>query len=143
MSRFVTLKPIYSLYTVIEYDANTDSVLEVVEADYNNCNKGNPIKAYHDGKTKIQLDRSGPFYFISGAEDHCEKGEKLVVKVLSAMHGARSPSPAPAPAPSLAPSSAGYYAPAPAPASDGRCLKLETLSWIALLVGGLVGFALV
>ncbi|KAL3533064.1 hypothetical protein ACH5RR_006585, partial [Cinchona calisaya] len=121
-------------FIVMEYDANSDSVLEVVEADYKSCNKSNPIKAFHDGKTKIQLDRSGPFYFISGAENHCQKGQKLVVEVLSAKHASSGPAPAP--------SSAGNYSPATAPANDGHSLQLGTMSVIALMVGCLAAFAL-
>ncbi|KAA8522860.1 hypothetical protein F0562_009283 [Nyssa sinensis] len=96
-----------------KYDAKSDSVLQVTEEDYKSCNKAKPIKAFKDGNTKIELDRSGLFYFISGAEGHCEKGQKLVVRVLSAKHGSSggslSPSPAPAPFPAV------FLAPAPGP----------------------------
>ncbi|CAI9098817.1 OLC1v1035530C1 [Oldenlandia corymbosa var. corymbosa] len=117
---------------VLEYDANNDSVLEVSEADYNTCNKDNPIRAFHDGRTRIQLDRSGPFYFISGADGHCQQGQKLEVRVLSPRHGSRvQASPAPAPF---------AYAPAPAPANGGHLgLKLEIG---AVVLGSLVAFAL-
>lgn len=122
---------IFVCYTVLEYDANNDSVLEVVEADYKSCKKGNPVKAFHDGKTKIELDRSGPFYFISGADGHCEKGQKLVVEVLSAERGSIGRSPASAPYP---------YAPAPAPANGAdHGSKLGFMGGSALM-GGILTF---
>ncbi|GLT43687.1 hypothetical protein SLA2020_176210 [Shorea laevis] len=81
-----------------KYDSKVDSVLEVTKADYESCNATKPIKEYKDGNAKVELDRSGAFYFISGAKGHCEKGEKLVVVVMSQKHhGMESPAPAPAP----------------------------------------------
>ncbi|KAJ0030041.1 hypothetical protein Pint_14391 [Pistacia integerrima] len=32
-----------------------------------------------DGNTTVELDRWGNYYFISGAEGHCEKGQKLEI----------------------------------------------------------------
>ncbi|XP_073060124.1 early nodulin-like protein 14 [Primulina eburnea] len=92
---------------VLKYDSKTDSVLEVTEENYKNCNKSNPIESHSDGNTKFTLDKGGPFFFISGAEGHCEKGQKLEIKVLSAEHNhlpvAQEPSHhAPAPSPSTA-----------------------------------------
>lgn len=125
----------------MEYDPKSDSVLEVTQADYKNCNKTNPIKSFHDGKTKIVLNRSGPLYFISGTNDHCEKGQKLEVQVLSAKHSgqvvAHSPAMAPSTIKHLAP------APAPAPASGTYRLKIEELSApLALIMASFVGFGL-
>jgi len=53
--------------------------LQVNKEDYANCNSSNPVEQYNDGNTKVKLDRPGPFYFISGAKGHCEKGQKLIV----------------------------------------------------------------
>ncbi|KAL7239253.1 hypothetical protein ACSBR2_005200 [Camellia fascicularis] len=39
---------------------------------------------HKDDNTKVKLNRSGPFYFISGEEGHCDKGQKLIVVVMSA-----------------------------------------------------------
>ncbi|XP_073158529.1 early nodulin-like protein 14 [Henckelia pumila] len=98
---------------VLKYDSKKDSVLEVTEENYVNCNKSNPIEYYSDGNTKIALDKSGPFFFISGAEGHCEKGQKLEIKVMSANHSRLQPVvPAPLPA-----DIAGHLAPAPAPSA--------------------------
>ncbi|MCD7458539.1 hypothetical protein HAX54_038551 [Datura stramonium] len=101
-------------YIVLNDDPNSDSVLEVNEEDYNNCNKAQPIKSYQDGETKILLDKSGPFFFISGANGHCEKGQKLEVKVLSPQHSSSKPH-SPVSAPVNSP--VEFLPPPPAPAS--------------------------
>lgn len=85
---------------VFKFDGTTDSVLQVTRDDYNSCNKSKPIKEYKDGNTKIELSRSGPHYFISGADGNCEKGEKLFVVVMSnKFKSFNAPASAPAPAP--------------------------------------------
>ncbi|VVB08951.1 unnamed protein product [Arabis nemorensis] len=61
--------------SVFRYEAGKDSVLEVTRDAYKNCNTTNPLANYTDGGTKVKLDRSGPFYFISGADGHCEYWE--------------------------------------------------------------------
>ncbi|GAV84289.1 Cu_bind_like domain-containing protein, partial [Cephalotus follicularis] len=94
------------------YDKERDySVLQVTKEDYVSCNTSNPIAEYNEGNTKVTLGRSGPFYFISDGEGHCEKGQKMIVVVLSQRHGYTgiSPSPSPvefegSPAPAVAPS---------------------------------------
>ncbi|CAL5376358.1 unnamed protein product [Camellia sinensis] len=124
---------------VLEYDPKSVSVLEVTEEDYKNCNMAKPIKAYNDSNTKIVLDHSGLFYFISGAEGHCEKGQKLLVRVLSAKRGSRARPPVALPAP--APSPVELLPPAPVPTADGGTLKGEYVC-MAMFLGSLVGLAL-
>ncbi|GER46979.1 early nodulin-like protein [Striga asiatica] len=94
---------------VFRYDGKIDSVLRVTEENYKSCNLSNPIQSYDDGHTRITLDKSGPFYFISGAHGHCGKDQKVEIRVISAKHG---PSPAPSP-------SDDHHAPAPAPKKSG------------------------
>ncbi|TKY58043.1 Early nodulin protein 1 [Spatholobus suberectus] len=104
-------------YLVWKYDGGKDSVLQVSREDYGNCSISNPVKEHSDGTTKVKLDRPGPFYFISGAKGHCEKGQKLVVVVLTPRGrytGVSSPAPAP--------SSAGFEGPAVAPTSGATAL---------------------
>ncbi|WMV60206.1 hypothetical protein MTR67_053591 [Solanum verrucosum] len=96
-------------YIVLNYDPKSDSVLQVNEEDYNNCNKAQPIKSYQDGVTKILLDKSGPFFFISGANGHCENGQKLNVRVLSPKHSSST--------------RVEFLAPAPAPESGSSGMK--------------------
>ena len=92
-----------------KYDGEKDSVLQVSKEDYLSCNIASPIAEHKDGETKVKLDKAGPYYFISGAKGHCEKGQKLVVVVLSPRHHSYL-SPAPSPAelhsPAVAPTSA-------------------------------------
>lgn len=78
-------------------------MLQVREKDYDKCDRSEPIRGYKDGHTKIELNRSGPFYFISGEEGHCQRGEKLLVVVLSPNHHNKSVAVAPAAAPAPAP----------------------------------------
>ncbi|CAJ1972414.1 unnamed protein product [Sphenostylis stenocarpa] len=108
-------------FLVWKYDGGKDSVLQVSKEDYANCSISNPIKDYSDGTTKVKLDHPGPFYFISGAKGHCEKGQKLVVVVLTprGRSSAIVYSPAPAPAPS---SSSEFEGPAVAPTSSATAL---------------------
>lgn len=129
------------LWSVFNYDPNTDSVLQVTREEYENCSNSNPVKEYKGGKTKVELDRSGPFYFISKAEGKCKKGQRLTVIVLS--HGHRAPAHSPLPAPELAPPSLpSELAPtalAPAPLGGGangvRCGFIGLLVGIVSLVG--------
>ncbi|KAL3806052.1 hypothetical protein ACJIZ3_000333 [Penstemon smallii] len=131
---------------VLKYDAKTKSVLEVSEENYKICNKLNPIKSHNDGNTKIALEKSGPVFLINGAEDRCEKGEKLEIKVLSTKRGHHHVAPAPSPvenhhhhitpAPVPVPYPAEnhlHLAPAPAPANGGSPMKGGFMGTFALL----------
>ncbi|XP_050219828.1 early nodulin-like protein 13 [Mercurialis annua] len=96
---------------VWKYDGQKDSVLEVSKEDYLSCNVSNPIAEYKNGNTKVKLERAGPYYFISGAEGHCVKGQKMIVTVLSPRHRrftgiAPAPSPAEIDGPAVPPTSA-------------------------------------
>lgn len=101
-----------------KYDSAKDSVLLVTKEDYVNCNTSSPIQQYKDGETRIVLDKSGPFYFISGTKDHCEKGQKLIVVVLSQRNTTSAISPAPSPAVEI-----DGPAVAPAPTSSASAFK--------------------
>ncbi|KAG2608005.1 early nodulin-like protein 1 [Panicum virgatum] len=108
------------------YPKETDSVLLVDPAAYNACNVSSYLQKFNDGNTVFTLDRSGPFFFISGNEASCRANEKLIVVVLADRTGARTPpgagapptmsppSPAPLPSPSSPPPAA---APARSPSS--------------------------
>ncbi|OIW09028.1 hypothetical protein TanjilG_06004 [Lupinus angustifolius] len=60
-----------------------DSVLTVDKKDYFTCDTSNPITAFDNGESILNLDMPGPFYFISGTENHCTNGQKLLVEVMS------------------------------------------------------------
>ncbi|XP_051137484.1 early nodulin-like protein 1 [Andrographis paniculata] len=117
---------------VWKYDGSKDSVLQVSKRDYVTCNTSSPIEKHVDGDTKVTLPRSGPYYFISGAEGHCRKGQKLIVVVLSERHSRRiSVSPAPSPAEIEGPATA------PAPASGAGALRVGAVV-AAMVVGGIL-----
>ncbi|TKY66505.1 Early nodulin protein 2 [Spatholobus suberectus] len=99
---------------VFKYQKGSDSVLEVKKEDYDKCNKTNPIKKFENGDSEFKFDRSGPFYFISGKDGNCEKGQKLIVVVLSPR---TPPSPKPSPSPSPKPSPPTGLPPASPPTS--------------------------
>ncbi|QCD99220.1 Cupredoxin [Vigna unguiculata] len=121
-------------FLVWKYDGGKDSVLQVSREEYVNCSTSNPIKVHSDGTTKVKLDRPGPFYFISGAQGHCEKGQKLVVVVLTPRGRSSGivSSSAPAPAPFLA----EFEGPAVAPTSSANALHGSIL---VVALGAMLG----
>ncbi|KQJ95877.1 early nodulin-like protein 3 [Brachypodium distachyon] len=134
---------------VFKFNGAADSVLEVTLDDYNRCSTASPIAAHKTSDATVNLPRSGPFYFISGTPGSCQKGERLIVVVMSEKHGRRSgsaPVPAAAPAPSALPAGlaevppAAAPAPAPATGAAGRAAGSVALLLGALLGGVLVGF---
>ncbi|XP_022853771.1 early nodulin-like protein 3 [Olea europaea var. sylvestris] len=84
---------------VLKYDSKTDSVLEVTEEDYKIC----------------------PFFFISEADEHWKKGQKLKVMVLSDKHCSGHQSTVQVPSPHH--QHHHYHPPAPALTNDGTSLK--------------------
>ncbi|KAL6012175.1 hypothetical protein ACLOJK_002653 [Asimina triloba] len=95
---------------VWKFDNEKDSVLVVTEENYRTCNTSNPVAAHKAGNVVMELDRSGPFYFISGVKGRCDKGEKLIVVVMNERkEGFFGLAPAPAPTdfegPAVAPTS--------------------------------------
>eukprot|EP00253_Pinus_taeda_P006886 PITA_06886 len=84
---------------VFVYNSAEDSVLQVTCQDYRSCNTSEPIHKFQDGFTVFKLPHPGSFYFISGANGHCQKSQKLHVVVMAIRPG---PSPAP-PAPVVPP----------------------------------------
>lgn len=103
---------------------------------YKNCNAHKPyaLKSFNDGDTKIKLNGAGPYYFISGNTDNCEKGEKLEIQLVKERHDRheshKSPSPAPSPS-----TTTTIQAPAPGPASGGNSLKNGFLGCVAVVFG--------
>ncbi|KAM6548918.1 hypothetical protein CsatB_020594 [Cannabis sativa] len=83
-----------------KYKQGSDSVLVVKPDDYNTCNTATPLLSLSDGGSVFTFDRSGPFFFISGNAQNCQKGQKLIVVVM-AVRPDKKPQPQPAPAPAL------------------------------------------
>ncbi|XP_057767823.1 early nodulin-like protein 12 [Salvia miltiorrhiza] len=123
---------------VFKYDGKADSVVEVSEADFKTCSASNPIKSFSDGNTVIALDKSGPLFFISAAPAHCQKGQKLHIRVLSANHHHHHrPAAAPAPSP------IAHHSPAPAPAPHNAAAVALRAGFLAAAAMALASAALV
>uniref|UniRef100_A0ACD5Y3V5 Uncharacterized protein n=1 Tax=Avena sativa TaxID=4498 RepID=A0ACD5Y3V5_AVESA len=75
----------------VHFKYKKDSVMLVTEEEYNKCASAHPIFFSNNGDTEVHLDRSGLFYFISGVTGHCERGQKMAIKVI----GPNAPPPAP------------------------------------------------
>lgn len=54
----------------------------VTEEEYEKCRPSQPDFFDNDGDTLYSLTQPGLYYFISGVATHCQKGLKMVVKVL-------------------------------------------------------------
>ncbi|XP_020225676.2 early nodulin-like protein 2 [Cajanus cajan] len=76
---------------VFEYQ--NDTVLNVEKWEYFHCDSNDPINTFDDGNSTVILDSPGAFYFISGTEDHCQNGQKLIVEVMSPHTIPNSPPP--------------------------------------------------
>ncbi|XP_045799492.1 early nodulin-like protein 2 [Trifolium pratense] len=106
---------------VFKYKKGSDSVLEVKKEDYEKCNKTNPIKKFEDGETEFTFDKSGPFYFISGKDQNCEKGQKLTLVVISPRKHTSPSVSTPTSPPKSSPSpSVSTSPPAPVPAGGPK-----------------------
>lgn len=57
-------------------------MLVVTKEEHEKCISSHPVFFSNDGDTSFLLDRSGYFYFISGVSGHCERGLKMIIKVL-------------------------------------------------------------
>ncbi|XP_010438156.1 PREDICTED: early nodulin-like protein 1 [Camelina sativa] len=117
-------------FLVWKYDMKVDSVLEVTKEDYDSCNTAKPLKQYKDGHTEVHLDKSGPYFFISGAPGNCAKGEKITLVVLS-----ERPSGDGSVAPKASPVSP--TAPAPAPHNAAGGMKVASGWFLTTVVIGL------
>lgn len=54
----------------------------VTEEEYDKCEPYHPQFFSNNGDTVFKFDRPGLFYFISGVTGHCQKGQKMIIKVL-------------------------------------------------------------
>lgn len=112
----------YIMGAVFVYDADQDSVLHVTKDDYTNYNTAAPLEKYTDGHTVFKLNKSDPYYFISGVAKNLQKNEKFIVVVMAdrSRHNFNeavlSPLPlssAEVPPPPLSPALAGEETPSP------------------------------
>lgn len=81
-------------FVLAGFKYNKDSVMEVTEEDYKKCNSTHPVFFSNTGNTVFRFDHSGLFYFISGVSGHCDKGQRMIIKVMaseeSSSHGGKS-----------------------------------------------------
>lgn len=86
-------------YADFKYDMN-DSVLVVTRDAYQLCVVDRPTMRFDGGDTRFRLDHSSFFYFISGAEGHCDAGQRMTLRVMVPQQDQGSSKPeAPAKAP--------------------------------------------
>ncbi|XP_047342809.1 early nodulin-like protein 1 [Impatiens glandulifera] len=104
---------------VFKYKNREDNVLIVNRRDYDSCNINNPIEKFDGGHSVFKFYRSGPFYFISGHNDNCQKGQKLIIVVMAVRTKYPPPPPPSFPHHAPAPSGGETTTPAPAPADEG------------------------
>jgi len=88
-----------------DFKYKEDSVMVLTEADYDSCRASHPIFFSNNGDTEVELDHPGPIYFISGDTGHCERGQRMVVRVVGP--GAPPPAPPSPPAPTGPAATAG------------------------------------
>ncbi|CAA3016859.1 early nodulin 1 [Olea europaea subsp. europaea] len=72
----------FKIGDIIRFNYRKDSVMEVSETEYKNCNTTRPTFFSNTGDTIFTLDRHGFFYFISGSFGHCQRGQKIIVRVV-------------------------------------------------------------
>lgn len=113
MHVYSTLLLLFNI-VVFTYPSGQDSVLQVSQEDYNNCNTDHPQHKLDDGRSVFTFKQSGPHYFISGNKDNCLKNEKVVVIVLADRSNNQTNAASPAPPPS------GAARTNPSPAPEGQ-----------------------
>ncbi|KAJ0977324.1 hypothetical protein J5N97_012798 [Dioscorea zingiberensis] len=77
----------FKIGDTINFKYEKDSVMVVGEEDYDKCDSAHPVFFSNSGNTVFSFDRSGMFYFISGIAEHCQKGQKMIIKVMGHSEG--------------------------------------------------------
>ncbi|CAA6668254.1 unnamed protein product [Spirodela intermedia] len=106
-----------------------DSVMVVTEEEYGRCNSEQPIVFYNNGETEMTLDHAGTYYFISGLREHCQKGQKMILKVLG--HTAEEQSPTSSPPGNH--TAAAAAPPPPSAADSSGAAASSTVGLLAIL----------
>lgn len=99
---------------MFKYKSGSDSVLVVKKEDYDSCNTNNAMQEMDGGDSLFTFEKSGPFFFISGNAQNCQRGQKLTVVVLAVRHNKLTHSLSPAATPSPAEAAEN----GPSPSSD-------------------------
>ncbi|KAK7265037.1 hypothetical protein RJT34_32653 [Clitoria ternatea] len=80
----------FKVNDTVRFKYKNDSVMVVTEEEYEKCKSTRPLFSSNNGDTVFKFDRPGLFYFISGVSGHCDKGQKMIIKVLD-LEAAPSP----------------------------------------------------
>ncbi|XP_015883066.1 early nodulin-like protein 5 [Ziziphus jujuba] len=72
----------FNVNDTICFKYKKDSVMEVTEEEYRKCHSSHPLLFSNNGDTVFELNRPGLFFFISGVSGHCQRGQKMIIKVL-------------------------------------------------------------
>ncbi|XP_027368802.1 LRR receptor-like serine/threonine-protein kinase GSO1 [Abrus precatorius] len=80
----------FKVNDTLRFKYENDSVMVVTEEEYEKCKSSHPIFFSNNGDTVFKFDRPGLFFFISGVSGHCNRGEKMIIKVLD-LEAAPSP----------------------------------------------------
>lgn len=130
-----------SHFAVFLYPPSQDSVFQVTEHAYKQCDASDPISKMNDGNSLFNVTTPGNFYFISGAKGHCEKHQKIAIQVATA-DGKFFPPEADSGSPAGAPSYPTVFGPMPMGLGSGsgsgavRGVGRGGLLWV---VGSVIG----
>ncbi|KAH9778464.1 Phytocyanin domain-containing protein [Citrus sinensis] len=72
----------FKIGDTLQFKYKKDSVMAVTEVEYKKCRSSHPLFYSNNGNTVYKLGKPGLFYFISGVSGHCERGLKMIIKVL-------------------------------------------------------------
>ncbi|XP_065864584.1 early nodulin-like protein 5 [Euphorbia lathyris] len=72
----------FNLNDTLYFKYKKDSVMVVSEDEYKKCKGVHPLFFSNNGDTAFVVDKPGLLYFISGINGHCERGQKMIIKVL-------------------------------------------------------------
>nr|GMC71855.1 mavicyanin-like [Ipomoea batatas] len=101
----------FKVNDTLKFEYQKDSVMVVNQEEYEKCRSAHPMFFSNAGKTVFKLERAGLYYFISGVSGHCERGLKMIVKVLEL----ETPPPSDDHTPGNSPPATGGAAPARMP----------------------------
>lgn len=80
---FPSISLVFITISCAGFKYRKDSVMEVSVEDYKKCNSSHPNFFSNTGNTVYHLNHSGYFYFMSGVSGHCERGQRMIIKVIS------------------------------------------------------------
>ncbi|XP_023542474.1 mavicyanin-like [Cucurbita pepo subsp. pepo] len=81
----------FNVDDALHFKFEKDSVMEVTEEEYKQCLSSKPLLYNNNGDAVVRLERAGLFYFISGVSGHCEKGQRMIIKVLEPLSPPQPP----------------------------------------------------